>query len=536
MGSSPAHLLSSSELFSVYTAPRRTHLGFLQRGLPFLGFSRRTTGFLVRGASTGGGSKNGSSRGSAKAVTKKKGSPWNDEVSEPKTANTRKSSSRGRSSAPLSSKNRKGQTMSSQAPRLVPSREWLVPSRILVSGVMPVEMEKVLQTQEPSTTPSWPTFVSSLCGVWRGVGAAFSPATAEMEAISLGDQNEMLYDCRILSTAEEVQGTSMSHVRRKTVWIVGNPLGEQGRGKLKVQEQIMLPNEVTDEVDGKAFSMEDLGVEIAEDSLLKESDTSVKSQDLSNKTIIADLENPEMTRDTVMEEDVLELEPGLVFFEDGSYSRGPLALLNGDSSDLISHTYKIEQCLVRGGHSRLRLVHTIAVEGGGESVQLLRVAVYIEEWMGPNNMKSISDSGGHHLKLFSQLSRLKPQELTGTWRVFELSATAIVPDDLGADRSSERPPYVYMSMETEKRRLSPELPVHFADEDIMDIQDVTVMWLPGGISAYVDVKEGGTLTVGVGWYDDGVNLVMERDYNTDGKLCEVHSKSEIKGGWVGGRM
>lgn len=44
---------------------------------------------------------------------------------------------------------------------------------------------------------------------------------------------------------------------------------------------------------------------------------------------------------------------------------------------------------MRGGHSRLRLVHTISVEEGGESIQLLRVAVYHEEWMGPCNMKSI---------------------------------------------------------------------------------------------------------------------------------------------------
>lgn len=148
-----------------------------------------------------------------------------------------------------------------------------------------------------------------------------------------------------------------------------------------------------------------------------------------------------------------------------------------------------------------------------------------------------SDAGGHHFQLFSQEPRLEPQNLVGTWKVFELSATAVLQDDdIQSKQSSERPPYVYMTMETQKRRLLPEVSVHFTDEDIMDMQDVTVMWLPGGISAYVDVKDGGILTIGVGWFNDGINLVMERDYNADGKLCEVHSKSEVKGGWVGGRM
>lgn len=521
MGSSPAHLVASSELPIFHSA-------LLQR---CRGLSRCTPPaaplLLVRASSKSGSSKK-SSRGSAKAATKKKESPWSDAIEQPTSTQPRKSSSRRRPS-PIKSRREK--------PELPPSSKARSHdnSRILVSAVMPVEIEKVLQTEEPSTIPSWQTFVSSLCGVWRGIGAAFSPATAEMEAIALGNQKEMLYDCRILSTVEETQ--SGSGIQRKTVWAVGNPLGEQGRGRPQVQEKFILPYEVTDVADGKSSSMEDLGVEIPEDSSAEEDRIDVQSQDSSNTSFTADLENPSMTNNTVMEEDELELEPGLVFFEDGSYSRGPLSLLNGDSNDDTSPTYKIEQCLVRGGHSRLRLVHTISVEEGGESVQLLRVAVYHEEWMGPCNMKSISDAGGHHFQLFSQEPRLEPQNLVGTWKVFELSATAVLPDDdIQSKQSSERPPYVYMTMETQKRRLLPEVSVHFTDEDIMDMQDVTVMWLPGGISAYVDVKDGGILTIGVGWFNDGINLVMERDYNADGKLCEVHSKSEVKGGWVGGRM
>lgn len=34
-------------------------------------------------------------------------------------------------------------------------------------------------------------------------------------------------------------------------------------------------------------------------------------------------------------------------------------------------------------------MHTVSVESEGEQVEVLRVAVYEEEWMGPCNMKSI---------------------------------------------------------------------------------------------------------------------------------------------------
>ncbi|KAI5077373.1 hypothetical protein GOP47_0007197 [Adiantum capillus-veneris] len=527
MGSSPLMRLE----FPSGCAAHKTQVGFLSRGLPSAGFrsSRSRNTVFVRASKGAGGKK--SNRGSAKAATKKKESPWIDADNDSQSTISSKSRRTARS---RSSRSSKSQTKSSPAP--APAQG---DSRILVSGIMPVEVEEVLQTGEPALTPSWQTFVSSLCGVWRGVGAAFSPVTAEMEAIALGIQDEMLYDSRILSTIEECKGTGMSQIERKTVWAVGNPSGEQGQETLRVQEPFLLPQEIPDNTDGNRLMMEDiedLGVELLEDGTLEFMDSTSQSRKASSESITSDLESPDLVYDTVMEEDVLELEPGLVYFEDGAYSRGPLTLLDGDSDGLTSPSFKIEQCLVRGGHTRLRLVHTIAVEENGESIQLLRVAVYNEEWMGPHNMKSISDSGGHHLKLFSQHARLKPQELIGSWKVFELSATAVLADNVEAGESNQRPPYVYMTTETKKRRLLPELPLHFSDEDIMDMQDVTVMWLPGGISAYVDVKDDGMLTVGVGWYENGVNLVMERDYNTEGNLIEVHNKSEVKGGWVGGRM
>lgn len=86
-------------------------------------------------------------------------------------------------------------------------------------------------------------------------------------------------------------------------------------------------------------------------------------------------------------------------------------------------------------------------------------------------------------------------------------------------------------METLKKRGLPENPIYFGEEELLDMEEVTVLWLPGGVTGYVDVKDG-ILCIGVGWYsDEGINLVMERDYGIDGMLREVRWKTELKRRW-----
>ncbi|KAF2292010.1 hypothetical protein GH714_000130 [Hevea brasiliensis] len=88
-------------------------------------------------------------------------------------------------------------------------------------------------------------------------------------------------------------------------------------------------------------------------------------------------------------------------------------------------------------------------------------------------------------------------------------------------------PYVHFCTETLKKRSLPENPIYFGEEEIIDMQDVTLLWLPDGASGYVDVGKDGILCIGVGWYsDEGIKLVMERDYGLDGMLKEVRWKSE----------
>ncbi|KAH7285452.1 hypothetical protein KP509_33G028700 [Ceratopteris richardii] len=404
---------SMMELSSVFPV-RKAEIGLLLKAQPFLGFSSRATRVCVRAAKGESGPKKSSSSFN-KPVTRRKRSPWNDVVEEPNGTNGRKptnKSSRRRSSSPRrSSRKSRLESTSEGFPTLAADNP-----RVLVSAVMPVAIEKILQAGEPAATPSWQTFTSSLCGVWRGVGAAFSPSTAEMEAIALGNQDEMLYDSRILSTVEECKGTDMSEIHRKTVWAVGNPYGEQGKGKFQVQDLFPLPEDFTDDgkngdtlrgknngdldfelikdsmggngnlltieelklriknngdidfkliedvdrsEDGNLFTIEDSGIQSEDESSRAKTsdlespnliyDSGIQSEDETSQAKTSDLESPNLIYDAVMEEDVLELEPGLVFFEDGSYSRGPVTVLDGDLSN-ESSVFKIEQVGAYLGH------------------------------------------------------------------------------------------------------------------------------------------------------------------------------------------
>ncbi|GKU88519.1 hypothetical protein SLEP1_g2771 [Rubroshorea leprosula] len=383
--------------------------------------------------------------------------------------------------------------------------------KVLVSGAMLMEVETVLQTQEPVIRPVWNTFASSVSGIWKGVGAVFSPATAEMEPIEIGSKSENLYDCYTLSHIEVVPSSGgTSQIHRKINWVTLNPYGE-------------VPHHI-----GGSRSKE----------VSKDKNASLPLNEpggeIGTGHILPKFESFDLSKSDIMEEDDMGNEPGLVFFEDGSYSRGPVNIPVGDDHDskyYLSPTFKFEQCLVKGCHKRLRIVHTIEFSNGGSDIQIMRVAVYEEQWVSPANIGDLSDTE-FDLKPFSQGKRTLPSELTGSWKVFEVSATPVYGEEETMTGESNASPYVYLCTETLKKRSLPENSVYFGEEEMIDMQDVTVLWLPGGVTGYVDVNKDGVLTIGVGWYsDEGINLVMERDYGTDGKLKDVRWKSELKRRW-----
>ncbi|CAL0305952.1 unnamed protein product [Lupinus luteus] len=407
----------------------------------------------------------------------------------------------------------KSRGMKKRGRRRVVKRKRQKGGRVIISEAMLVEVETVLQTQEPVIKPAWNTFASSLSGIWKGVGAVFSPITAEMEPIEIGNKNENLYDCYTLSRIESVQSPSGERkIQRKVNWVTLNPYGE-------------IPQH------SEASNIAKEGSSSGNAPMLRKHNT---SRNVTNH-VLPTFESFDFERSDVMEEDALGSEPGLVYFEDGSYSRGPIDIPVGEDDDTdyyITPTFKFEQCLVKGCHKRIRIVHTIEFNNGGSDIQIMRVAVYEEEWVSPAFL-DVDDQSDleFDLKPFSQRKRTQPLELTGSWKVFEVSATPVY-DDEDTIKNGSSAPYVYLCTETLKKRSLPGSSNYFGEEEIVDTQDVSMLWLPGGVTCYVDINKDGILCIGVGWYsDEGINLVMERDYGMDGKLKEVRWKSEVKRRW-----
>lgn len=130
--------------------------------------------------------------------------------------------------------------------------------------------------------PVWRTFASSVSGIWKGVGAVFSPITAEMEPIEIGKKNENLYDCYTLSRIEALPSPSggsstSSEIQRKINWVTLNPHGE------------LFQN-----------------AEIKEETLVDQSGVDSR---------LPKFESFDLKASDVMEEDSMGDEPGLVYFE-----------------------------------------------------------------------------------------------------------------------------------------------------------------------------------------------------------------------------
>ena len=148
--------------------------------------------------------------------------------------------------------------------------------------------------QEPVIRPIWNTFTSSVSGVWKGVGAVFSPITAEMEPIEVGSKNENLYDCYTLARIEVVpspSGEQRSQIQRKINWVTLNPYGE-------VPQYIGGNNRSKDEWKGNA------------------SLPAKKMADVATRNhVLPGFESFNFETSDLMEEDAMGNEPGLVFFE-----------------------------------------------------------------------------------------------------------------------------------------------------------------------------------------------------------------------------
>ncbi|GLC70769.1 hypothetical protein PLESTF_001031300 [Pleodorina starrii] len=249
-----------------------------------------------------------------------------------------------------------------------------------------------------------------------------------------------------------------------------------------------------------------------------------------------------------------------------------------DGSTLLPTTTSVvEQCLVDwGSRSRMRIKMTLRIgqlENGEVDVQVLRILLFLEEWLGPATSERLSSPPGEVRALArpcTELPRPTPAQLQGSWNVFTVCATGI--DEVDPLSGDERSVWVYSS--TEEQQLwdtSTALPS--GDEGAS-------FWLPGGVvlslrmvDNYVPVdldsadpasqhagrsgsgsssnsngngngngKKGQRayprgLCVGMTWlWREGSVSAVEREYDGYGYLREVRLSQGVKGGWSGGRM
>lgn len=141
----------------------------------------------------------------------------------------------------------------------------------------------------------WNTFASSVSGIWKGVGAVFSPITAEMEPIDIGNKSENLYDCYTLSHIEaepSSSGGTTSQIHRKINWVTLNPYGEKPR-----------------HIGGSDRSKEE------HEAGRASSPAKEMTHEIVPSHVLPKFGSFDFKTSDVMDEDVMGSEPGLVFFE-----------------------------------------------------------------------------------------------------------------------------------------------------------------------------------------------------------------------------
>lgn len=118
----------------------------------------------------------------------------------------------------------------------------------------------------------------------------FSPVTAEMEPIEVGSKNEYLFDCYTLSRVEA--GRQTSQIQRKINWVSLNPYGE-----VPESNEGDFGNQVN-AADGERLLY-----------------TKKTAEGTLTNHNLPKFESFDFAKSDVMEEDVMGMEPGLVFFE-----------------------------------------------------------------------------------------------------------------------------------------------------------------------------------------------------------------------------
>ena len=280
-----------------------------------------------------------------------------------------------------------------------------------------IETVETLTKEEPLPAPLWSSFAGSVGGMWVGQRGVYQPFTGVAEPIALDGKTKLyhLSQCCV-DDRDIVDGVDT---------IVRHEASAMGKEML--------------------------------DELMKEAG----NLDFSKV-------------DEWQREDIAQSEEGLIIFDGGSYSRGPLRLCDvgpaacdegengvaGDGYRPTDTVHEIESCLQWTGEERVRVRVTLSTElleselGPDHppelDVSLLRVAVYRESWDGiPGAYTQTSQSAEEEQEqMDSGKHRILESEMQGFWNEFTMSVDLV--EDVSMRTGLMETTWVYTSREHQR--------------------------------------------------------------------------------------
>lgn len=215
----------------------------------------------------------------------------------------------------------------------------------------------VMVPQEPVVTPLWSTFLNSTSGVWKGVAASFSPLTGDFEPLGMNSQKKYLFHADTEVAAISSKEATM--VRKTTL----RPRSLEAESKdsdiglYVVPDEDGVRKEISESNSDVTLDESPLQNEGSSLSILPDDDISGSDADESEEDFefqeeddeVSDISSSkaEETSDdsllTVIDEEEMKCEPGLVYFEVriSRFSSNNFSYFNVDENVTISIDFRM---------------------------------------------------------------------------------------------------------------------------------------------------------------------------------------------------
>lgn len=378
-----------------------------------------------------------------------------------------------------------------------------------------IETVETLTNEEPLPAPLWSSFAGSVGGMWVGQRGVYQPFTGVAEPVALDGRTKLyhLSQCCV-EDRDIVDGVDT---------IVRHEASAFGREML---EGLMKEAGELDFSKGDAWCREDIG----------------------------------------------QSEEGLVIFDGGSYSRGPLRLCDvdgivdvdgnvGEKDDSNSNknnnnndddgyvptetVHEIESCLQWTGEERVRVRVTLSAELleselGPEhppelDVSLLRVGVSRESWDGiPGTYTQASQSADEEQKQTdSGKHRILESEMQGFWNEFTMGVELV--EDVSMKTGLPETTWVYTSREHQRLfNIGNDYSSSSSDSGAIDAScalDGGTLWLPHRVILQVNTppESSGGLQVEMLWSPQvGKYEKITRTYDGMGAFLHATCSTAVK--------